>query len=136
MFRPHKRKVPTVPIIPLIDILAILLIYFAVEYDPKVEREVLDIHLASANQKATVSTDRSTAVISLAKDGTLRLDATQVHPHLLVEYLRVFREKYPERALEIVPDKEVALQRFIALQNALLKAGIDPATVPSRVRID
>jgi len=133
-YRPN-RTIPTVPIIPLIDILAILLIYFAVEYDPKTKRNVLNIELALAQDSATVVVDDPAAVLAIASDGSVTLDATRIHEGMLVEYLKVFREKFPNRKLELEPDKGIPLERFIQIQNALIQAGINPRDVPSRVKL-
>lgn len=134
-FQRPNRKIPTVPIIPLIDILAILLIYFAVSTDPKNKRPVMHIELALAQDSATVEVVEPAAVLSIQVDGSLMLDATRIQPGMLVDYLKVFREKFPERKLELEPDKGIALERFIQVQNALIEAGINPRDVPSRVKI-
>ena len=125
-----------VPIIPLIDIMAILLIYFAVEYDPKEKRNVLNIELALAQGSATVQVERPAAVLAIAKGGEVTLDATRISDGLLVEYLKVFKQNSPNRKLELEPDKGIALERFIEIQNALIEAGFNPKDVPSRVRLN
>jgi len=133
-YRP-KRKIPLVPILPLIDILMILLIYFAVEYDPKKKREVLQIELALAQDSATTQVVEPAAVLAIAADGRVTLDATRITEGMLVDYLKIFREKFPTRKLEIEPDKKVPLENFIQVQNALIEAGINPKDVPTRVKI-
>ncbi|NWK54218.1 biopolymer transporter ExbD [Verrucomicrobiaceae bacterium N1E253] len=133
-YRP-KRKIPLVPILPLIDILMILLIYFAVEYDPKKKREVLQIELALAQDSATTQVVEPAAVLAVAADGSITLDATRVIDGMLVNYLKLFREQYPERKLELEPDKQLPLETFIIVQNALIEAGINPKDVPTRVKI-
>jgi len=124
-----------VPIIPLIDILAILLIYFAVEYDPKEKRNVLNIELALAQDGAAVAVEEPAAVLAIAVDGSITLDATRVQDGFLVDYLKVFKKNFPNRKLELEPDKGIALERFIEIQNALIDAGFNPREVPSRVKI-
>ena len=123
------------PIIPLIDILAILLIYFAVSTDPKNKRPVMHIELALAQDSATIEVVEPAAVLAIQSDGSLMLDATRIHEAMLVDYLKVFREKFPARKLELEPDKGIPLERFIQVQNALIQAGINPRDVPSRVKI-
>ena len=123
------------PIIPLIDILAILLIYFAVSTDPKNKRQVMHIELALAQDSATIEVVEPAAVLAIQSDGSLMLDATRIHEAMLVDYLKVFREKFPARKLELEPDKGIPLERFIQVQNALIQAGINPRDVPSRVKI-
>ncbi len=133
-YRPN-RKLPTVPIIPLIDILAILLIYFAVSTDPKNKRPVMQIELALAQDSATVEVVEPAAVLAISADGMITLDATRIQEKMLVDYLRIFRERYPNRKLELEPDKGIPLEQFIQIQNALIQAGINPRDVPSRVKI-
>lgn len=123
------------PIIPLIDILAILLIYFAVAYDPKIERPVLPIELALAQDSIVIKVVGSSSVLAVAADGSVQLDATRIHDEMLVDYLKVFREKFPDRKLELEPDKNLPLGVFIKIQKALIDAGFDPKDVPTRVRI-
>jgi biopolymer transport protein ExbD len=133
-YRP-KRKIPLVPILPLIDILMILLIYFAVEYDPKKKREVLHIDLALAQDAATTQVVAPAAVLAVAADGRVTLDAARITEGMLVDYLKVFRETFPNRKMELEPDKQVPLETFIKVQNALIEAGINPKDVPTRVKI-
>ena len=134
-FHHQSRKIPLVPIIPLIDILAILLIYFAVEYDPKEKRNVLNIELALAQDGATVAVEAPAAVLAIAVDGSITLEATRIQDGFLVDYLKVFKKNFPNRKLELEPDKGIALERFIEIQNALIDAGFNPREVPSRVKI-
>jgi len=133
-YRP-KRKIPLVPILPLVDILMILLIYFAVEYDPKKKREVLQIELALAQDGATTQVIEPAAVLAISADGQITLDATRIIEGMLVDNLRIFRENFPNRKLELEPDKQVPLEKFIQVQNALIQAGINPKDVPTRVKL-
>ena len=123
------------PILPLIDILMILLIYFAVEYDPKKKREVLHIELALAQDIATTQVVAPAAVLAVAADGRVTLDAARITEGMLVDYLKIFRETFPNRKLELEPDKQVPLETFIKVQNALIEAGINPKDVPTRVKL-
>ena len=123
------------PILPLIDILMILLIYFAVEYDPKKKREVLHIELALAQDLATTQVVAPAAVLAVAADGRVTLDAARITEGMLVDYLKIFRETFPNRKLELEPDKQVPLETFMKVQNALIEAGINPKDVPTRVKI-
>jgi len=135
-FQRVQRKIPQVPIIPLIDILAILLIYFAVEFDPKAKRPVMNIELALVqDSKSTTQVVEPAAVLAISADGKITLDATRIPDEMLVDYLKVFREKFPNRKLELEPDKGLQLEGFIRIQNALISAGINPKDVPSRVKL-
>ena len=134
-FQRVKRNIPLVPIIPLIDILAIMLIYFAVMTESKTERSTMVIELALAQDSIVIQVVSSSSVLAIAADGTIQLDATRVHEEMLVEYLKVFREQFPDRKLELEPDKMLPLQGFIKIQKALIDAGFDPKNVPTRVKI-
>lgn len=134
-FQRVNRKLPLVPIIPLIDILAILLIYFAVAYDPKVERPTIPVQMALAQDSIVIKVTGTTSVLAIAEDGTVMLDATRVHDDLLVDYLKVFKEKFPDRKLEIKPDGRLQFANYVRIYQALHEAGIDPSKVLTRVRV-
>lgn len=135
-FQRIQRKIPPVPIVPLIDILAILLIYFAWAFAPKTKRPVMDIQLALVqDSNATSEVIEPAAVLAISADGQITLDATRIHEEMLVDYLKVFRLKFPNRRLELEPDKGLPLEGFIRIQNALIQAGINPKDVPSRVKL-
>lgn len=135
-FQRVQRKIPPVPIIPLIDIMAILLIYFALEFAPKKKRPIMDIQLALVqDSNITSSVVEPAAVLAIAPDGKITLDATRISDDLLVTYLKEFRKLYPKRRLELEPDKDLPLEKFIKVQNALIQAGINPSDVPSRVKV-
>lgn len=135
-FQRIQRKIPPVPIIPLIDIMAILLIYFALEFAPKTKRPVMDIQLALVqDSNMTSEVSEVAAVLAVSADGQITLDATRIDDSLLVSYLQEFRKLYPNRRLELEPDKGLPLEKFISIQNALIQAGINPKDVPSRVKI-
>ncbi len=91
--------------------------------------------LALAQDGATVEVVEPAAVLAIASDGSLTLDATRIQEGMLVSYLKVFREQFPTRKLELEPDKGIPLERFIQVQNALIQAGLNPRDVPSRVKI-
>lgn len=95
----------------------------------------MHIELALAQDSATVEVVEPAAVLTIQADGSLTLDATRIQQGMLVDYLKVFRDKFPERKLELEPDKGIPLERFIQVQNALIEAGINPRDVPSRVKI-
>lgn len=116
--------------------MAILLIYFALEFAPKTKRPVMDIQLALVqDSNMTSEVIESAAVLAISSDGRITLDATRIDDSLLVPYLKEFRKLYPNRRLELEPDKELPLEGFIRIQNALIQAGINPRDVPSRVKI-
>lgn len=116
--------------------MAILLIYFALEFAPKKKRPVMDIQLALVqDSKMTSEVIETAAVLAISADGLITLDATRIDDSLLVTYLQEFRKLYPNRRLELEPDKGLPLEGFIKIQNALIQAGLDPKDVPSRVKI-
>jgi biopolymer transport protein ExbD len=112
-----------------------MLIYFAVMTESKTERSTMVIELALAQDSIVIQVVSSSSVLAIAADGTIQLDATRVHEEMLVEYLKVFREQFPDRNLELEPDKMLPLQGFIKIQKALIDAGFDPKDVPTRVKI-
>lgn len=96
----------------------------------------MDIQLALVqDSKMTSEVIETAAVLAISADGLITLDATRIDDSLLVTYLQEFRKLYPNRRLELEPDKGLPLEGFIKIQNALIQAGLDPKDVPSRVKI-
>ncbi len=118
-----------------------MLIYFAVAYDPKIERPVLPVELVVAQDSVTLKVVGASSVLAVAADGSMQLDATRIHDDatrihdgMLAVYLKVFREKFPKRKLELEIDKNLPFGDVIEVQMALIDAGFDLKQVPVRVR--
>ena len=134
-FYNRKKKPLTVPIMPLIDIFAILLIYFIVSTNFKKPRPILTIDLPTVLEVPTETITQERSVLSVAVDGRIALDQTEVPPGLLVEWLGVFLEKNPGAKLELKADEEVTLKQLFAIWDALTKAGIKIKDVPARISV-
>lgn len=134
-FYTRKQKKLTIPIMPLIDIFAILLIYFIVSTNFKKPRPVLTIDLPTVRDMPTETVTESRAVLSVAPDGRISLDQTEVPAGLLTVWLGVFLEKNPNARFELRADQGVTLEQLFEIWDALTDAGIRIKDVPARIEL-
>jgi len=134
-FYTRKRKPLTIPIMPLIDIFAILLIYFIVAFKPKKPRPILTIDLPTVMEVPTETITEERSELSVAADGRITLDQTEVPEGLLVAWLGVFQEKNPGVQLELRADEGVSLKQLFGIWDALTEVGIKIKDVPARIRL-
>lgn len=134
-FYTQKKKSLTIPIMPLIDIFAILLIYFIVSTNFKKPRPVLTIDLPTVRDMPTETVTESRAVLSVAADGRISLDQTEVPAGLLTVWLGVFLEKNPNARFELRADQGVTLEQLFGVWDALTEAGIRIKDVPARIEL-
>ena len=133
--RPSARS-RQVPIVALIDIIFIVLVFIIVTPEEKKERPVMKIELPTVRDvpSETVIDDRS--VLAIDRDGTIRLDQLAVPDLTLLDaYLAAFVKENPNRKLELEPDKEVSLEKLMAIWDALTRAGIEVKDVPARIQL-
>jgi biopolymer transport protein ExbD len=133
--RPSSRS-RQVPIVALIDIIFIVLVFIIVTSEEKRERPVMKIELPTVRDvpSETVIDDRS--VLAIDRDGTIRLDQLAVPDLTLLDaYLAAFVKENPNRKLELEPDKEVSLEKLMAIWDALTRAGIEVKDVPARIQL-
>lgn len=139
-FYQPRRKSATVPIVPLIDILTILLIFFivtrGVPRNPPKARPVLQIDLPTVKNVPTAQIAEPRAILAVSAGGKMTLDDYELAgPEFLTDALIVFREKHPERKLELAADKGVTLAQLFLVWDALTAAGIPIKDVPPRIRV-
>jgi len=74
-------------------------------------------------------------VIAVDAAGNVTLDSLKVPDGLLESYLAAYRKQNPSRKLELEADKQLPLERLLAVWDALTKAGIEIKDVPARIRL-
>ena len=144
-FYTAKKKQPNVPIVSLLDILAILLIYTVVAFQVKTdegksgkgdgvgnarEQAALKVDTPSTDVLATKNVGEKRVQIVIAADGRIELRGVIIDKALLESYLVGLKEEKPMPKLEIKADKEVTLEQWVFMLEALKKAGIPAADVP------
>ena len=133
--RPAKSS-RGVPIVPMIDILFIVLIFLIVSTTFKKPRTILPIELPTVRELAGKEVIDERSVLAVDKDGRITLDAVPVTDAKLLEaYLRAFQKENPGRKLELEADKQLSLEKLLAVWDALTRAGIQIKDVPARIRL-
>ena len=133
-YRPPRSRL-SVQIIPMIDILLVLLIFFVTSTHFKNPRQVMPIELPTVREVATDKVVEARSVIAVDAAGNVTLDSLKVPDGLLESYLAAYRKQNPSRKLELEADKQLPLERLLAVWDALTKAGIEIKDVPARIRL-
>ncbi len=130
---PRPRQVP---IVSLIDILFIVLIFFIVSSEFKKKRDVLKIELPTVREVESQTIADARSVLAIDADGAVRLDDLTVpNLGLLEAYLNAYVKENPGRKLELEADKDVSLEKLVAIWDALTAAGIEVTDVPARIAL-
>lgn len=130
---PRPRQLP---IVSLIDILFIVLIFFIVSSEFKKKRDVLKIELPTVREVESLTIADARSVLAIDADGAIRLDDLTVpNLGLLEAYLNAYVKENPGRKLELEADKDVSLEKLVAIWDALTAAGIEVTDVPARIAL-
>ena len=132
-YRPPRKRAE-VPIVPMIDILFVLLVFFIVSTTFKKPRKVLRIELPTVHDVPSESVIETRSVLAVANDGRVTLDSLSVPDGLLGPYLTAFQKQNPGRKLELEADRQLPLERLLAVWDALTMAGIEVKDVPARIK--
>ncbi len=123
-------------IMPLIDILFVVLIFFIVTTTKREKRPILRIELPTVKAVPVDQVTAPSSVLAVDKTGNVSLDAVKVpDPDLLEAYLKAYLKENPGRKLELQADKELPLEKLLAVWDALTRAGIPIKDVPARIRL-
>lgn len=125
----------SVQIIPMIDILIVLLIFFITSTHFKKPRDVMRIELPTVREVPSDKVADQRSVIAVDAAGNVSLDSLKVPEGLLESYLIAYRKQNPGGKLELEADKQLPLERLLAVWDALTKAGIEIKDVPARIRL-
>jgi biopolymer transport protein ExbD len=133
--RPARRS-RGIMIMPMIDILFVVLIFFIVTTVPKKPRSILRIALPTVKDVPSATVVESSSILSVDKLGAVSLDAVPVPDVALLDaYLKAYVKENPGRKLELEADKELPLEKLLAVWDALTRAGIPIKDVPARIRL-
>jgi biopolymer transport protein ExbD len=121
-FYTRQKRPPQVIIVPLVDILAILLIFVIVTTTFRRDQPQVTIKLPeSENAQPAEAAPESPAVLTIARDERLYLDATPVDLASLADALRTLRAS--GRALALNADEKAPLGLAVKVMDASKAAG-------------
>ena len=114
----------TLNLAPMIDVVFLLLIFFMVA-TTFVEREKeMGVDLPTAESGEESMRDLDEIVINLMRDGVIRLNGEEVSEDGLEAALDLAARTNPETPVTIRGDRDVVLQRVVAVMDACRIAGL------------
>jgi biopolymer transport protein ExbD len=133
--RPARRS-RGIMIMPMIDILFVVLIFVIFTTEQKKKRSILRIALPTVKDVPSSTVVEASSILSVDKLGSVSLDAVPVPDVALLDaYLKAYVKENPGRKLELEADKELPLEKLLAVWDALTRAGIPIKDVPARIRL-
>lgn len=135
-FEHPVRKIRGVPVVPMIDLLFVILIFMVVSTTFKQPRSVLSIEIPTVHEIPGTEVVDARSVLAVDQFGKITLDSLVVpDAQLLDAYLKAFLKENPGRKLELEADKQLPLEKLLAVWDALTRAGIPIKDVPARIRL-
>jgi biopolymer transport protein ExbD len=128
--RHNLSTLSEINITPLLDLSFVLLIIFMIT-TPLLENSVNLIIPSSGAANAPVNTAQ-VQTISIDRRETIKINDKQVAPGDLVARLEELKRANPEVAIVIRPDRELPVQKLIALMDALQRAQISKVGIATK----
>ena len=115
---------------PLLDLAFVLLIIFMIT-TPLIENS-MNLIIPSSGVANTPVNASQVQTISIARDEALRLNNEAVDAQTLTTRLAQLKQKNADVAVVIRPDRELPVQKLIALMDALQRAQITKVGIATR----
>jgi biopolymer transport protein ExbD len=128
--RQNLSSLSEINITPLLDLAFVLLIIFMIT-TPLLENSMTLIIPSSATKNSAV-TSSQVQTISIDRNEAIRLNNQAVDPDLLSAKLVELKRANPDVAIVIRPDRDLPVQKLIALMDALQRAQIMKVGVATR----
>ena len=128
--RHNLSTLSEINITPLLDLAFVLLIIFMIT-TPLLENSVNLIIPSSGAANAPVNTAQ-VQTISIDRRETIKLNDKQVAASDLVARLEELKRANPEVAIVIRPDRDLPVQKLIALMDALQRAQISKVGIATK----
>ena len=128
--RHNLSTLSEINITPLLDLAFVLLIIFMIT-TPLLENSVNLIIPSSGAANAPVNTAQ-VQTISIDRRETIKINDKQVAAGDLVARLEELKRANPEVAIVIRPDRELPVQKLIALMDALQRAQISKVGIATK----
>ncbi len=119
----QSRK-PEVQMSPLIDVIFLLLMFYAVttQFVPD-QRLKLDLPEAKTAEESGQTTRQQTAVVTVANDGSVWINDTEITDQMLEAALKRLVEQNPERAIILKGDREAHYGTIVRVLDILRDVG-------------
>ena len=128
--RHNLSTLSEINITPLLDLAFVLLIIFMIT-TPLLENSVNLIIPSSGAANAPVNAAQ-VQTISIDRRETIKINDKQVTPEDLVARLQALKRANPDVAIVIRPDRDLPVQKLIALMDALQRAQISKVGIATK----
>ena len=128
--RHNLSTLSEINITPLLDLAFVLLIIFMIT-TPLLENSVNLVIPSSGAANAPVNTAQ-VQTISIDRREAIKINDTQVTPEDLVARLQELKRANPDLAIVIRPDRDLPVQKLIALMDALQRAQISKVGIATK----
>jgi biopolymer transport protein ExbD len=115
---------------PLLDLAFVLLIIFMIT-TPLIENSLDLVVPTSSTAKSEVNA-ADVQMVAINRDATLKLNDTPVTAAELESQLTALHSANPNIAVVVRPDKDLAIQRFVAVMDILQRVSITKVGVMTR----
>ena len=120
----HHDQLPELNLTPMIDIVFLLIIFFMVGTKfAEMERNVR-LEVPRVSQLGTLTAAPDKRIISVFRDGSIRLDRQEVSLRELAGQLRSVAGQYPDLGVIVRGDAEGCFQNVASVLTACREAGI------------
>lgn len=128
--RQSLSSLSEINITPLLDLAFVLLIIFMIT-TPLLENS-MNLVIPSSGEKNPAINSSQVQTISIDRNEGLRLNNQMVDLESLGEQLAGLKEKNPDLAVVIRPDRELPVQKLVTLMDALQRVGITKVGVATK----
>ncbi len=126
----HLTTVTELNVTPLLDLAFVLLIIFMIT-TPLIENS-MDLVVPTSSTAKTEVNPSEVHIVSIDKDGGLKLDEEATTAAALEQSLADLKAKSPRLAVAVRPHKTLPVQDFIAIMDILKRVGISKVGVMTR----
>jgi biopolymer transport protein ExbD len=117
--RRHAR-LAEINVTPLVDVMLVLLIISLVAA-PMLQRSI-DLELPATETASNI--EESRVVVSVDRNGRIRLNDRPIHPDLLADRLRLLAAAQPEETVFLRADKLLPYGEVLGVMDTIRKAGL------------
>jgi len=123
----RKRSAPQhlgFQIAPMVDILLVLLVFFIVTWNFALSENAVDVKIPSATSAEEQKPYMNQVVLNIRKDGTVVLNRKPISSEELSKKLAELAELFPDQAVVVRGDEELAYKDMIAVVDICRNAKI------------
>jgi len=125
--RHNLQTLTELNVTPLLDLAFVLLIIFMIT-TPLIENS-LDLVVPTSSTATTSVNPSEVITIAIDRNDTLKLNNEPVSPTDLEGRLAALHAANPNTAVVVRPDKDLAVQKFVAVMDILQRTGISKVGV-------